>query len=393
MSAVSHTDMDVFSGLANPQKTNLDQLDTDYRNGLLDRRQASTPIHESDEDSEKQGSEKQGIPPLITNFGSQANSQVESRGGDCSHIDSHANSREASRVNSRQESLKRSPHDSPVQSIADHNSTRNRSRSSSDSDDDPPAPPRSVGSENEQPDPIDLMSPHAFTSMRTRRESSPPVSEVNSRVSDRRSTVSDARSSTMPIQTPFAQFVNANSASAGSVSQAHGMPDVFYAEKQNVLMDIERLKLQGITFSKNWTIDDRLEDMQYEVRRHMLHIEECNNMNMMRDGMRMICTGIEMVNGRMHLLELNGWASEVCADMSKYDPALSKLYRKYWRRTQSSSPEMEVAMGVLTSMGMYHFKKKLSSRMFTPRTPSMPAARHRAPSPAASETDSEAMPP
>lgn len=195
----------------------------------------------------------------------------------------------------------------------------------------------------------------------------------------------------MPAPTPFAQFVN--SGGAGMASRPHGIPDVFYAEKQNVLMDIERLKLQGITFSKNWTIDDRLEDMQYEVRRHMLHIEECNNMNMMRDGMRMICTGIEMVNGRMHLLELNGWASEVCADMSKYDPALSKLYRKYWRRTQSSSPEMEIAMGVLTSMGMYHFKKKLSSRMFTPRTPSMPATRRRAPSPVASDTDSEAMPP
>ena len=116
-------------------------------------------------------------------------------------------------------------------------------------------------------------------------------------------------------------------------------------------------------------------------------------MNMMRDGMRMICTGIEMVNGRMQLLELSGWASEVCADMSKYDPALSKLYRKYWRRSQSSSPEMEIAMGIITSMGMYHFKKKLSSRMFTPRTPNMPQPRARAPSPAPSDTDSEAMPP
>ena len=173
--------------------------------------------------------------------------------------------------------------------------------------------------------------------------------------------------------------------------------DLMMKEKQNVLMDMERLKLQGITFSKQWTIDDSLEDMQYEIRRHMMHIEECNNMNMMRDGMRMVCTGIEMINGRMHLLELNGWAAEVCADMSKYDPALSKLYRKYWRRSQSSSPEMEIAMGVLTSMGMYHFKRKLASRMFTP--PSVPSMRSmsdfpkRSASPAPSETDSEGLPP
>ena len=168
-------------------------------------------------------------------------------------------------------------------------------------------------------------------------------------------------------------------------------------------MDIERLRMQGITFSKQWTVDDRLEDMQFEIRRHMLHIEELNNMNTMRDGMRMICTGIEMINNRVNLLELNGWASQVCGDMHKYDAALSKIYRKYWRRSQSSSPEMEIAMGLITSMGMFHFKKKVSSRMFTPNHP-VPgmqppnprfnsSRRNRAATPAASDTESEGVPP
>ena len=61
-------------------------------------------------------------------------------------------------------------------------------------------------------------------------------------------------------------------------------------------MDIERLKMQGIKFSKEWTVEDSVEDMQYEMRRHMLHIDEMNNINMMRDGLRMMCTGIEMLN-------------------------------------------------------------------------------------------------
>jgi hypothetical protein len=172
-------------------------------------------------------------------------------------------------------------------------------------------------------------------------------------------------------------------------------------EKQNVLMDISRLKMQGVQFSKEYTLDDSLDDMQYEIRRHMLHMEETNNIKMMRDGMRMICTGIEMLNGRMQLLELNGWASDVCGDMSKYDPALSKLYRKYWRKSQSSSPEMEIATGVLMSMGMYHFKRKLASRMFpgpqrpnaTSAPPPSQTSRRRPPSPAASDTSSEDLPP
>ena len=106
------------------------------------------------------------------------------------------------------------------------------------------------------------------------------------------------------------------------------MTDAYLKEKQNVLMDIERLKMQGIQFSKQYTVDDPIEDMQYEIRRHMLHMEEMNNMNMMRDGMRMLCTGIEMLNGKFKLMELNGWSQDVCSDMTKYDTALSKIYRK-----------------------------------------------------------------
>ena len=181
----------------------------------------------------------------------------------------------------------------------------------------------------------------------------------------------------------------------------HARRDDAIHEKQNILMDISRLKMQGVNFSKEWTIDDSVDDMQYELRRQMLHVEEMNNMKMMRDGMHMICTGIEMLNGRMQILELNGWAADVCSDMSTYDPALSKLYRKYWRKTQSSSPEMEIATGVLMSMGMYHFKRKLASRMFPgpmrPATasaaPSTSTARRRSPSPARSDTSSEDLPP
>ena len=115
-------------------------------------------------------------------------------------------------------------------------------------------------------------------------------------------------------------------------------------------------------------MDDRLEDMQFEIRRHMLHVEEMNNMNMMRDGMRMICTGIEMVNGRIKLLDLQGWASEVCSDINRYDPALSKLYRKYWRRSHSSSPEMEIAMRNLDAFG-HDVRYMWTSGVVTPVRP------------------------
>ena len=72
-----------------------------------------------------------------------------------------------------------------------------------------------------------------------------------------------------------------------------------------------------------------MEDMQYEMRRHMLHIDEMNNINMMRDGLRMMCTEHrDRSTDAFAILELNGWASEVCSDMNRYDSALGKLYRQ-----------------------------------------------------------------
>lgn len=175
-------------------------------------------------------------------------------------------------------------------------------------------------------------------------------------------------------------------------------------EKQTVLLDMERLKLQGITFTKTWTVHDRLDDMQFELRRHLLHLDEINNINMLRDGLRMACTGFEMVNKRYNLLDLDGWSQEVCRDMSRYDHAMSRLYRKYWRRSSISSPEMELAMALCGSVGMYHFKQKMASQMFPgsksrfqagqsmPSPPSFARSAHVSEDPETSDEDEEVPP-
>ena len=94
-----------------------------------------------------------------------------------------------------------------------------------------------------------------------------------------------------------------------------------------------------------------------------------NNINMMRDGMRLACSGFEMINTQFGFLELDGWAAEVCSDMDKYDNALGRIYRKYWRRGTQNSPEMEIALGLVGSIGMYHFKNRLKKNMFNKTPP------------------------
>ena len=135
-------------------------------------------------------------------------------------------------------------------------------------------------------------------------------------------------------------------------------------QKRTVLLDLQRIALQdGVTLTKEWTIEDRLEDMVLELRRHSLAQEEKTNVQMMKDGMKLMITGIEMVNTRYGILDLEGWSTDATRDINKHDANLSKIYRKYWRRGTSSSPEASIAMALVGSMGMHHLKKTMAKNI------------------------------
>lgn len=351
MSSVSDTDARIFGGLANPSKTRLSDLEADRRDGsLLDRPRPSS----------------RGSSSHCSQVPEEEEPDYDEYGGVDRYNDDRA---------------------------SEHSDTRSRKSD------------RSTKRDEEQPE--DRYDERDEYETRAGIEEDDQRTEVASHVSSQITSV---------YETPapprgngvFNQFVRSSARPPSTIhnsTQYENAGRLAMQEKQNVLMDIERLKTQGVRFSKEWSLDDSLDDMNYEVRRHMLHIEEQNNLATMRDGMRMICTGVEMLNGRMKILDLDGWTTEVCSDMSKYDAALGKLHRKYWRRSYSSSPEMELATSVLMSMGMYHFKRKITSRMFPPppqhpvsESSSKPFSRsnrrgRRQVSPTRSDTSSEGMPP
>ena len=164
-------------------------------------------------------------------------------------------------------------------------------------------------------------------------------------------------------------------------------------EKQTVLLDMERLKMQGVKLTREWGVDDSLDDMQFELKRLMLHVDETNNINMMRNTLQLACTGIEMLNTRMGVLDLQGWSEEVCRDMNKYDRSLGRIYRKYWRKSHSNNPEMDILLGLVGSAGTFHFRKSFTKQMMRPAAPSR-AARTRAKPPRdASDSEEEGLPP
>ena len=136
-------------------------------------------------------------------------------------------------------------------------------------------------------------------------------------------------------------------------------------ERRTLLLDLRRLEIQGIKLTKEFTMEDRTEDMLLEIRRHTLAMDEASNVTFMRDSLRLFVTGVEMVNNRIGLLDLEGWSSEVVRDLHKHDANLSRIYRKYWRRSTSTSPELDICMSLIGSMGMHHMKRKMSQQLMS----------------------------
>lgn len=133
--------------------------------------------------------------------------------------------------------------------------------------------------------------------------------------------------------------------------------------KRSVLADLREMEAKGVRLTKAWTMADSLDEMTLEMRRQSLAMDEKSNVGMMRDGLRMLVTGVELLNNRFKLLDLEGWSAEVCNDLPKHDANLARIYRKYCRRGVSRNPEMEIAMSLVGSMGFHHMKRSMARQI------------------------------
>ena len=135
-------------------------------------------------------------------------------------------------------------------------------------------------------------------------------------------------------------------------------------EKQAYLMDLAELKKHGVALSKDFSIEDRLEDMEFEIQRHTSSLATKNQVEFMKDMMKLILNGIEMANERFGpFLSLKGWASSITgtsSEMQRFDRPLERIYKRHWRRA-SMSPISELGWLLFGSMFAWHVKSKLFS--------------------------------
>lgn len=127
--------------------------------------------------------------------------------------------------------------------------------------------------------------------------------------------------------------------------------------KVEALLELEIMKSHGIQLTRDYTVRDRLCAIQFEIRKQLLMEDERASISSMRSAIVVASKLVEVFNVKLGSpLELTGWSREVRRNASNYDAALSRIHRKYQRRS-NTAPEVALAMGLMSSVGMYHLKK------------------------------------
>ena len=136
-----------------------------------------------------------------------------------------------------------------------------------------------------------------------------------------------------------------------------GTSDTDRMERQALLHELRRLEMSGTRLTKAFTMGDATEAMEFELERHRIATDTATSVQFMSDALRLGLNGIEMLNGRFKLLQLDGWSSELTRDMGRFHPPLQRIYKRMFRRG-SPSPFLELGFIIFGSMAMHHMKSK-----------------------------------
>jgi len=155
-------------------------------------------------------------------------------------------------------------------------------------------------------------------------------------------------------------------------------------EKQGYLIELANLRQKGIELSRRFSMRDSIAEMQFEVEKQTGNQTTRSHVNFMKDSLRFILNGIEMGNAQFGpFLSIDGWAETATRDMNKYDHALERIYKRYWRKNEMS-PIMELGWMLISSLVVFHLQNKFfgaksPGAMSSPK-PAPPTAASAAPS-------------
>lgn len=133
------------------------------------------------------------------------------------------------------------------------------------------------------------------------------------------------------------------------------------AEKEGLLSEIYAMERQGdVKLVKQLTMNDSLEEIQFQYDRMHAEINANQMVEFAKSAIKMGSGMIEMVLKKSGIKVVDGYHTNLCKDMSKFNRPLNRLYKKYWRRG-GMSPEAELGMLVFGSLAWTVVQNKMGS--------------------------------
>jgi hypothetical protein len=145
----------------------------------------------------------------------------------------------------------------------------------------------------------------------------------------------------------------AESRGTSSVTSRAPPPDP--VDKQMVLMELYSMKRDGVELSRDFTMDDSVDEMTFELNRLRAAMRVSNMASMATSATEFAMMAVEAANNKWGpVLHLDGWAATVSENRDEYRQVYTKLCKKHWRRGTEISPEMQLAGLVVGSAFANH---------------------------------------
>jgi hypothetical protein len=124
------------------------------------------------------------------------------------------------------------------------------------------------------------------------------------------------------------------------------------------------------------------EEIQLALIQAKNTLETSQGAEFLKDGLRIGATGLEWVTPKItrQKVSLEGWSNDVANEIGagKYDMVLAQIYRRNFRSSSGgamSNPMLQLVFMLLTSAGLFAFKKKMQMPTAPPVAPApMPSA-------------------
>ena len=138
--------------------------------------------------------------------------------------------------------------------------------------------------------------------------------------------------------------------------------------KFSFIRKLEAMEKQGVTVSRKYTMDDKLEEMQGEYEMIKNEISKKNSVKFQAKMLMAFVSGIEFLNNRFDPfdIKLDGWGEAVNENIDEYDEVFGELHEKYGSKAKMA-PELKLLFMLGGSGAMIH----MTNTMFKSSMPGM----------------------